>query len=166
MEESDLRRELERCHRPAYSWALHCCRWDPADAEDVLQTAYLKVLDGRARFDGRSSFRTWLFSVVRQTALDGRRRAALRWRRSAPLDVDVQAPAVPDASEENAELVGALQQLSDRQRDVLLLVFYHEHTVEEASAVLGISVGSARTHYARGKERLRAMLMEEHHDDR
>ena len=164
MEEADLRRELERCHRPAYSWALHCCRWDPADAEDVLQTAYLKVLDGRARFDGRSSFRTWLFAVIRRTALDVRRRTVLRWRRSAPLD-DALAAARDDPSEENANLVGALRRLSDRQRDVLLLVFYHERTVEEAAAVLGIRVGSARTHYARGKERLRAMLEEEMDDD-
>ena len=49
-------------------------------------------------------------------------------------------------------------QLSPRQREVLHLVFFHELTVEEASHVMGIGVGSARTHYARGKDRMAALL--------
>jgi DNA-directed RNA polymerase specialized sigma24 family protein len=48
--------------------------------------------------------------------------------------------------------------LPSRQRDVLHLVFYQEMTVEEAADVLGVSVGTARTHFARGKGRLREIL--------
>ncbi len=126
----------------------------------MLQSAYVKVLDGRARFGGRSSFKTWFFAVVRRTALERWRRRRLR--RALLLDRARSEPAaaVPDpaaaaAGGERATRVrAALEGLSRRQRQVLDLVFYQELTVAEAGAVLGIGVGSARVHYARGKQRM------------
>ena len=61
MSPADLTDQLEQLHVTAFGWALSCCGWDRSAAEDVLQASYLKLLDGRARFDGRSSFRTFVF---------------------------------------------------------------------------------------------------------
>ena len=161
MEEEELRSELEGHHPAAYGWALHCCGRNPGDAEDVLQTAYVKILGGRARFNGGSSFRTWLFAVIRKTAADQQRswwRRLLResgWsaqQRGAPGDARLDAPA------DYLELENAMMQLSNRQREVLHLTFYQGMTVEEAAEVMSVSVGSARTHYERGKARLRSLL--------
>src|SRR5207247_9042104 len=49
-----LERELDHLHPAAFGWALACCAGDRAAAEDALQASYLKILDGRARFDGRA----------------------------------------------------------------------------------------------------------------
>ena len=67
MNAGDLERELEALHRASFGWALGCCRWDHEEAADVLQAVYLKVLEGKARFDGRSSLKTWLFATIRMS---------------------------------------------------------------------------------------------------
>lgn len=138
------------------------------EAEDVLQASYLKILEGRARFHGRSAFRTWLFGVIRRTAAERRRRDAvhrlllLRWFDGRPDSRN----ATPDAeellarSQSSTRLLRVLDTLPGRQRELLHLVFYQDMSIREASQVLGISVGAARTHYGRGKKRLREMLAE------
>src|SRR5215218_10038604 len=78
MESSKLKTQLEKYQRESYGWAMNCCLRDPAEAESVLQAVYLKVLEGKARFDGKAAFKTWLFAVIRKTAADARRRAFLR----------------------------------------------------------------------------------------
>jgi RNA polymerase sigma factor (sigma-70 family) len=167
MDMDALRDQLAACHEDAFAWAVHCCRQDRRDAEEVLQTVYLKILDGRARFDGRSSLSTWLFAVIRRTAADHHRRRRLReWWHVAPREGDAVASSNPGPdrelhdSEQRDALGGALGRLPERQRQVLLLVFYHGCTVEQAAAVMGVGIGSARRHYARAKERLRALLEE------
>jgi RNA polymerase sigma factor (sigma-70 family) len=175
MDDVELKRELERAHADCVGWAMACCRRDRDDAEEVLQTVYLTVLDGRARYDGRSSFRTWLFGVIRLTAASERRKAWLRglllereagWEAGrGKRDAGLLAPdsfAAPDSEVEHESrrngLRHALGRLAKRQREVLQLVFYHDLTVDEAATVMGVSVGSARTHYARGKARLATLL--------
>jgi RNA polymerase sigma-70 factor, ECF subfamily len=159
---------LEELHPAGFGWALQCCGWDREEAEEVLQTTYVKILDGRARFDGRSSAKTWLFAVIRRTAAERRRTRwtrrllTLRWRDGHPGPAPLATPeALAGDAEAARDLRAALAQLPVRQREVLHLVFYQDLSVEEAARVLGISVGSARTHYHRGKAGLRARLGEE-----
>jgi RNA polymerase sigma factor (sigma-70 family) len=158
-------RELERYHFDCHAWAISCCRGDLAEAEDVLQSSYLKVLDGRAVFGSRSSYKTWLFGVIRRTAAEHRRRRVLRrlWG-ARPLDGLQLADPAPDPatvtgrSDSTRRLTNALATLPRRQREVLHLVFYQDLSIRDAADVLGISIGSARTHYERGKNRLRERL--------
>ena len=164
MEPGDLEGALAAVHPQSFGWALRCCRGDRIEAEDVLQQAYAKVLAGEARFEGRSAFKTWLFGVIRRTALElGRRRFVERIRLGRWLRerVEDSEPAADErvAREEGDRRIGAaLARLSARQREILHLVFYQDLTIQEAAAVLGIPVGTARTHYERGKARLRARL--------
>src|SRR5690349_10623158 len=74
MDRSELERELERLHPESWGWALACAGRDRDIAQDALQTAYVRILGGTARHDGRSSFKTWLFGVIRFSALEELRR--------------------------------------------------------------------------------------------
>jgi RNA polymerase sigma-70 factor (ECF subfamily) len=173
MDQSELRGQLEALHREAFGWALSCSRRDPTEAENLLQDVYLKVLDGRARFDGRSSFKTWLFAVIRKTAADqwrrrllarlhlDKHRAVLEQQQSLRSHGYDSAPRFDEAvyrSELQSLFRRALEELPRRQREVLQLVFYHDMSLQEASEVMKVSVGSARQHYERGKNRLRQLL--------
>jgi RNA polymerase sigma-70 factor (ECF subfamily) len=166
MDRAELERQLQAFHAASFAWALACCDRDKSDAEDVLQTAYVKVLDGKARFDGRAAFRTWLFAVIRTTAAANRRTRWLRHLRfiskeSDAVDEGESAERRMLRSERAAALLRGLARLARRQREVLELVFYHDMTIEQAGQTLGISLGSARVHYERGKKRLCALLKEE-----
>jgi Sigma-70 region 2 len=56
--------QLAALHLESLGWARSCCRQDAEEAENVLQAVYLKIVEGRALFDGRSTLRTWLFAVI------------------------------------------------------------------------------------------------------
>jgi RNA polymerase sigma factor (sigma-70 family) len=162
---SELRDELARNHTAAFGWAMACCGRDVNLAESTLQSAYLKVLEGRAVFQGRSAFRTWLFGVIRLTAREERRRSIIQ----RFLLLRSEQPTTPEeatvASELRDRVTQALQRLPRRQREVLELVFYHDVTLDEAAEVMGVSTGTAHVHYARGKARLRQLLSPEKSND-
>jgi len=168
MTPTDLEALLAGLHAESFGWALHCCGRDETRAEDVLQTAYLRVVSGKARYGGRSAFKTWLFGVIRRTAQEARRRDSVhdsRTLRFVPEALPDTAGRDPHQDLERKELrtrlLRALEDLSDRQREILHLTFYQGLTIAEGAEIMGISVGSARTHYERGKERLRSLLLQQ-----
>jgi RNA polymerase sigma-70 factor (ECF subfamily) len=167
MHDTDLSARLEEHHTAGFCWALACCGRDAAEAEEVLQSVYLKVLEGKARFRGESSFRTWLFALIRLTAADRRRRRAVRalfaLRLAERVDPAARVEHPDDAVlrlEARHLFLRSLGRLAARQREVLELVFYHEMSVEEAASVMRVTTGAARQHYERGKRRLREVLEE------
>ncbi len=155
---------LESLHPDAFGWSLHCCGGDAGRAEDVLQNAYLKIAAERVRFDGRSAFKTWWFGVIRLTALEEHRRARFRESLLGKLLASFTEEHHPSPSrqlerdEQAAQLRAALEKLPARQAETLHLVFYQDLTLNEASQVMRVSLGSVRQHYERGKARLRELL--------
>lgn len=153
MDKQQLNKLLEDSHREAYLWSRQCCNYNDDLAREILQVVYLKIFEGRAIYNGKSGFRTWLFSVIRYTAIDSFKDNV----RYSDLDVVMNMPAEP-LPEEDTDYKTILQQLPEQQAQVLLLAFYHGMTLEAISAVMGITVGTVRTHYERGKKRLKELI--------
>jgi RNA polymerase sigma factor (sigma-70 family) len=166
MDIAELKAELETLHSASFGWALSCCRRDRAEAEEVLQTVYLKILEGKACFRGEASLKTWLFAVIRKTAIGEHRKnllRKLRWSDGSGQATTLVSPAEQpgvafEKSEAQALFQNALKSLPRRQCEALHLVFYQDLSLSEAADVMGISIGSARQHYDRGKKRLRESL--------
>jgi RNA polymerase sigma-70 factor (ECF subfamily) len=162
MEIAELKAELEKLHQASFGWALNCCRHNRVDAEEVLQTVYLKILQGKAIYRGESKLRTWLFAVIRKTAITERRKHVLRSLITIDNTNDKRYSEQPEIEFERSEMQQrfqqALSQLPGRQRETLHLVFYQDLSLSEAAEVMNISIGSARRHYERGKQHLREEL--------
>lgn len=162
----ELRSQLEALHKESFAWALTCCRGNHADAEDVLQTVYLQILDGRATFHGQSELKTWLFSVIRNQGAKEMRRQILRRllplrRMPEPEPTEMQPDVHLGKAEDQGAFEKALNALPARQGQVQHLVFYEDMTIEAAAGIMGVSLGSARQHYERAKSKLRKWAQKE-----
>jgi RNA polymerase sigma-70 factor (ECF subfamily) len=157
---TDIRSLLKEHHKENYIWALRCSLGNKEEAKEALQESYLKVLEGRAKFNGRSEFKTWLFAVIRITVADRRRKQIIEEIKNLEFAELLKRFTTQHHDEETSnieeQLLKSLSELSPKQEQILRLVFYHNFTIEEAATVMAISVGSARTHYERGKNNLRA----------
>lgn len=155
------RSALEAIHSQVYGWALSRCDFDHATAEDLMQQAYVELLSGNARFDNKSTLRTFVFSVVQNLARSRFRRVSSRLRlvkkyhrESIVEHVETTELAVEDG------IWRAVRALPARQRDIIELVFCRELTIEQASAVMGVTTGTGRVHYDRAKKTLRERLQD------
>lgn len=149
---------LEQHHNDCYGWALHCCDRDREKASEILQTAYLKILEKQHTFKAASAFKTWIFIVIKNTALDAtraQRKSRKRMVGGLPFQhvaYETDSAGAIDEKQQNAFFLEALHRLSERQRQIMQLVFYHDFSINQAAGILHISPGSARRHYDRAKK--------------
>ena len=153
------RSALEAIHGQVYGWALSRCDYDRTAAEDLMQQAYVELLSGNARFDNKSSLKTFVFGVVQNLARSRYRRLATRLRlvRQYLHEQELTTDFEPAS---DAGVWRAVRALPARQRDIIELVFCRELTVDEASRVMGVSKGTGRVHYDRAKKALRVRLLD------
>ena len=158
------RSALEAIHGQVYGWALSRCDFDRATAEDLMQQAYVELLSGKARFDNKSSLKTFVFGVVQNLARSRYRRLATRLRLVRQYLPEEEVAVDPEPATD-AGVWRAVRALPARQRDIIELVFCRELTVNEASRVMGVTEGAGRVHYDRAKKALRARLLEWSEDE-
>lgn len=147
----------------AYSLAYRVLG-DAADAEEVVQDAFVRVHGAMASFRGEASLKTWILRIVQRLSLNRRRdRARTAWHRlglARSCDVD-QVPPVPSTEPDpearlisrqtREQVMAVVNGLSTPLRDVVVLSSLGELTYEEIARVLGVPVGtvSSRLHAAR-----------------
>ena len=155
--------ELVRRHQDAlYRFVVRMVR-SRDEALEIAQEAFLRAWEALPQWQPEAQFRTWLFRIASNAALD-----ALRRRRVVgfvPLAETFDAPgAEPDPAkrlelkQEIAALEASLARLSPEHRGILLLREVENMSYEEIGAVLGLSEGTVKSRLARA----RAALLETH----
>lgn len=154
----------ERHHRSVFTLLLRFLS-DRPTAEDLLQETFLRVYLHRETYQPTATFRTWLFTIARNMALDQLRRRGVACE--SPSGEDWLA-VVPDASpgplrrvealERLDELEHALRQLPPSQREVLLLSRFAGLSHAEIAQVTGTSLVAIRVTLHRALRALRKLL--------
>jgi RNA polymerase sigma-70 factor (sigma-E family) len=132
---------------------------DAATAEDVVQDSFIAM--HRAWWRLRDTARA--LPYLRRSVVN-RSRSVLRHRVVADRQFPMLSPALPSAEDsalavvQRSSVLAALSMLPVRQREVMVLRYYADLSEAQIAAVLGISRGTVKSHIARAKDALRAML--------
>lgn len=154
--------ELYAGYAPAIFSFLMARLADRQLAEDVLQEVLVAAWQSAHTFRGESKLLTWLLSIARNRAINARRRRTLPQvpyndALDAPLDDTGPLERLVRQGEYHA-VRAVLAELPAAQREVLVLVFYHQLSEAEIADVLDIAPGTVKSRLHRGKEALRRAL--------
>lgn len=156
MTEEAFERAVRTYADMVYRVAVHALK-NPADAEDVMQTVMLKLLENQREFESEEHLKHWLLRVAVNES-----RKVLRsfWRRvSVPLEEWRDGPVPEDP--EKAELLRAVMGLETKYRLTIYLYYYEGCSVAETAAALQANPSTVQTWLLRARQRLRRELGDE-----
>ena len=134
-------------------------------AEEIAEETFLKLYVDRPKFSGKSSFRSWLYSIGRNTAVDHIRKASKL--DEVPVDDFYEVADMEDIeqdyikNEDKKQLLRALEKLNDDYRQVLYLIYFENFSNTETAKIMGRSERQIRNLLYRSKESLRNILEKE-----
>lgn len=146
-------------HLPSLRAFARSLTRNPARADDLVQDALLKAWSNIHKFQPGTNMRAWLFTILRNTFYSERRKAAREVE-------DVDGAFTAGLSEKPAhdgrlafrDFAVAFDQLSDEQREVLILVGGSGFSYEEAAEMTGVAIGTVKSRANRGRMRLAELM--------
>jgi RNA polymerase sigma-70 factor (ECF subfamily) len=138
---------------------------DPAEAEEITQDVFLKLIVRADQYDGRAPVASWLFAIATNACRDRLRRSVRRPSVALEAVAEVEEPGIPAderlARRQRREAVRrALSTLSLEQREALVLARYHGMPYAEIARALDISEGAVKTRIFRAMETLKSHFSE------
>lgn len=150
----------QKYKNPIYSYLYYLCG-DSSTAEEMCQDVFLKVYLNITKFEGRSSFKTWIYRIARNTYLDYLKSKSTRMLSKAEmLSADmVDIHPSPEEVTVNLELretiLKAISQLPDKYRTLLVLRDVQSLSYNEISQVTGLDLNNVKVGIYRARQHFR-----------
>ncbi len=166
MDDSVFHRLYEEYHQDVFKFLIYLTR-NRDQAEDLMHEVYVRVLKAYANFEGKSSEKTWLFSIAKNVAMDHFRKQTVRrkyafdkfdWEKSELPASEIPPEEVLLLSEKKQSLLKALNTCTGDQKLVIQMRFMHDLTIAETADVLDWSEGKVKTTQHRAIRVLRQKL--------
>ena len=143
-------------------------------AEDITQETFIKVWKNLKKFDTTKSFKTWVYSIAKNTAID-----YLRKRKDIPIsmfdnesgkniiedtltDEELKADEIYIMAENKKQVESVLTKLSAIQKEVVILKYVNELSLSEVSEALNIPRETIKSHHRRALIKMKKLLEEKH----
>jgi len=153
--------ELVRRHQRAVFHLARRFVRDDDEAKDVAQRTFVKAFQGLHALRGGGAFRTWLYRITANLALNHIRdhsRVHATEDAGANIPVEAVGAARLDDAERRAQLHAALDELPPKQRLVLELRVFHELSFREVAEIAGCSENAAKVNFDHAVKKLRACI--------
>jgi RNA polymerase sigma-70 factor (ECF subfamily) len=164
---------IKRYLKDIYSFSYHFSK-SQAEAEDITQETFVKIWKNLSKFDGKKKFKTWIFSIAKNTAID-----YFRKKRSVPFSFfdneetgETFADTVKDEmplQDELAELSLmkdkldiAIKKLPAIYKNIIFLRYTEDLTFEEISEAYDESINTVKSRYRRGMSKLKDIVRKMH----
>lgn len=136
-----------------YDLAWRCTRREDL-AQDVLQETFIYLLNKFPGFELTAAMKTFLYPVVKHTSLNFCR-LSRRFASSDEIFDQMVAPPTDDSCDSRCELAGVLGSLSGESREIVLMRFVDEMSLQEIAKALDIELSAVKSRLYRGLEKLR-----------
>ncbi|MCZ2259490.1 RNA polymerase sigma factor SigX [Sporosarcina sp. G11-34] len=153
MDDSVFHRLYEQYHQDVFKFLIYLTR-NRDHAEDLSHEVYVRVLRAYAGFEGKSSEKTWLFSIAKNVAIDHFRKSSVRkkhlydkfdWEKSELVSTGILPDEMAIMSEEMRELLKELDMCTGDQKMVIVMRYFHDLSIAETAEVLDWTEGKVKT---------------------
>lgn len=156
MKNQEVTRLAEMYLDDVYRIALVSCK-SSADAEDVVQNTFLKLLGRLTKFNSDEHAKRWLFRVAINEA-------NMLWRkkkRANEVQEEENQAFYEELDTEEGELLSAINTLPEQYRQIIYLYYYEEYNSNEIAEILKLSPDNVRQILSRARKQIKAILKEE-----
>lgn len=166
MNDSVFHRLYDQYHQDVFQFLLYMVK-NRQTAEDLMQEVYVRVLKAFSRFEGKSTEKTWLFSIAKNVAIDYFRKSSVRkrhaldffdWEKQELKSSDALPEELAELNDEMKQLLDALDECTGDQKMVIIMRYFQDLSIAETSKVLGWTEGKVKTTQHRAIHKLRDRL--------